>query len=77
MSASRINRRRAAHKSTGGMLHSIPAPVDPVGSAPQPLTSNTVALPSYGRGAVRVLQEKIKILCCLRSSYRVDAARAR
>jgi hypothetical protein len=35
--------RRVAHKSTGGILHSIPEPVDPVGNAPA-LFFNTVAL---------------------------------
>jgi hypothetical protein len=42
MTRNHIEPRRVAHKSTGGMLHSIPEPVDPVGNAP-PLTSNTVA----------------------------------
>jgi hypothetical protein len=34
--------RRVGHKSTGGILLSIPEPVDPVANA-APLTSNTVA----------------------------------
>jgi hypothetical protein len=34
--------RRVVHKSTGGILPSIPEPVDPVGNA-APLKSNTVA----------------------------------
>lgn len=29
----RVNQRRVAHKSTGGMFPSIPEPVDPVGNA--------------------------------------------
>src|SRR5208282_3099784 len=33
------------HKSTGGILHSIPVPVGLVGNAPHRLTSNTVASP--------------------------------
>ena len=36
---------RVVHKSTGGMLHQIPAPVDLVGNPPD-LTFNTVALPA-------------------------------
>ena len=40
----RLNRNRVAHKSTGGRLPAIPAPVDPVGNTPL-LTPNTVALP--------------------------------
>ncbi len=43
--------RRVAHKSTGGILLSLPEPVDPVGNAPDRLTPNTVAhltsWPSY------------------------------
>ena len=35
--------RRVVHKSTGGILPSIPEPVDAVGNA-APLKSNTVAL---------------------------------
>jgi len=35
----RLKRHGVAHKSTGGMLTPIPAPVDPVGNA---VTSNTV-----------------------------------
>ena len=35
--------RRVVHKSTGGILPSIPEPVDPVGNA-APLKSKTVAL---------------------------------
>ena len=34
--------RRVGHKSTGGILPSIPEPVDPVANA-APLKSNTVA----------------------------------
>jgi hypothetical protein len=34
--------RRVVHKSTSGILPSIPEPVDPVGNA-APLKSNTVA----------------------------------
>jgi hypothetical protein len=34
--------RRVVHQSTGGILPSIPKPVDPVGNA-TPLKSNTVA----------------------------------
>jgi hypothetical protein len=35
--------RRVVHKSIGGILPSIPEPVDPVGNA-APLKSNTVAV---------------------------------
>jgi hypothetical protein len=31
MTRNQIEPRRVAHKSTGGTLHSIPEPVDPVG----------------------------------------------
>jgi hypothetical protein len=41
----RLSHQRVAHKSTGGMLLSIPEPVDPVGNPPSHLTSNTVAHP--------------------------------
>jgi len=41
-------RRRGVHKSPGGILPSIPPPVDPVDDAPPPLTSSTVALPACG-----------------------------
>jgi len=33
-SRKKLNSRRVAHKSTAGMLYSIPEPVDPVGNAP-------------------------------------------
>ena len=38
-----LTMRRVGHKSTGGILPSIPEPVDPVANA-APLKSNTVAL---------------------------------
>ena len=41
----RLNRQRVAHKSTGGIPHPIPWPVDPVGNS---LSSYTVALPGKG-----------------------------
>jgi hypothetical protein len=40
----RVNDRRVAHKSTGGIPPKIPTPVGPVGNAPSHLTPNTVAL---------------------------------
>jgi hypothetical protein len=40
----RLNERRVAHKSTGGIPPKIPMPVGPVGNAPNHLTPNTVAL---------------------------------
>ena len=40
----RVNDRRVAHKSTGGIPPKIPTPVGPVGNAPNHLTPNTVAL---------------------------------
>ena len=39
----RVNDRRVAHKSTGGIPPKIPTPVGPVGNAPNHLTPNTVA----------------------------------
>jgi hypothetical protein len=60
MPNSRMNKRSSAansarlqvvaHKSTGGMLNSIPQPVDPVGNASDRLTNNTVALPRLNVG---------------------------
>ena len=38
-----LTRRRVVHKSTGGILPSVPEPVDAVGNA-APLKSNPVAL---------------------------------
>jgi hypothetical protein len=43
MPPTRVNRQSVAHKSTGGILPSIPEPVDPVGNALHNLTSITVA----------------------------------
>jgi hypothetical protein len=40
----RVNDRRVAHKSTGGIPPKIPTPVGSVGNAPNHLTTNTVAL---------------------------------
>jgi hypothetical protein len=54
----RLNRQRVAHKSTGGIPHPIPPPVDPVGNA---LTSYTVALPGQGE----VLEEALITLAML------------
>jgi hypothetical protein len=39
----RVNDRRVAHKSTGGIPPKIPTPVGSVGNAPNHLTTNTVA----------------------------------
>ncbi len=50
MPHSRLSHRRVVHKSTGGILPKIPAPVDLVGNAPPRLTPNTVALPE-GEGS--------------------------
>jgi hypothetical protein len=45
MRRSRVSRHRCVtHKSTGGILKPLPKPVDPVGNAPNHLTTNTVAL---------------------------------
>jgi hypothetical protein len=45
MRRSRVSRHRCVtHKSRGGILKSIPKPVDPMGNAPNHLTTNTVAL---------------------------------
>jgi len=49
----RVNDRRVAHKSTGGIPPKIPTPVGPVGNAPNHLTPNTVAL--YGVANTTVL----------------------
>jgi hypothetical protein len=40
----RVNDRRVAHKSTGGIPPKIPTPVGSVGNAPNHLTPNTIAL---------------------------------
>ena len=58
----RLNRHRVAHKSTGGILHSIPEPVDPVGNAPSNLrllTSNTVASRGSQAVSVRLLELEV------------------
>jgi hypothetical protein len=48
MRRSRVSSHRCfTHKSTGGILKPIREPVDPVGNAPNHLTSNTVALFLY------------------------------
>jgi len=44
----RMKHRRVVHKSTAGILKSIPEAVDLVGNPPPGLTENTVALPSAG-----------------------------
>lgn len=48
----RSPQERVVHKSAGGMLTSIPEPVDLVGTAPS-LTSNTVAQPALRAGLSR------------------------
>ena len=53
-SRTHVERRRVVHKSTGGTLHSIPEPVDPVGNAPY-LTFNTVARVEGGLDSARAL----------------------
>ena len=42
----RMKHRRVVHKSTAGILNSIPEAVDPVANPPPGLTENTVAPPS-------------------------------
>jgi hypothetical protein len=57
----RVNERRVAHKSTGGIPPKISTPVGPVGNAPNHLTPNTVALSaneSLSPGLIRVLCTK-------------------
>ncbi len=49
----KLNTRRVVHKSTGGMLNSIPEPVGLVGNAPSSLTSNTVALSIWWREGLK------------------------
>jgi hypothetical protein len=51
----KLNARRVVHKSTGGMLNSIPEPVGLVGNAPSSLTSNTVALSILWREGLKEL----------------------
>jgi len=41
----RMKQRRVVHKSTAGILTTIPEAVDLVGNSPPGLTNNTVALP--------------------------------
>ena len=43
-----LKHRRVVHKSTAGILTSIPEAVDLVGNPPPGLTDNTVALPLAG-----------------------------
>jgi hypothetical protein len=43
-----MKQRRVVHKSTAGILTTIPEAVDLVGNSPPGLTNNTVALPSQG-----------------------------
>ena len=43
MPSRRLTHRRVVHKSTAGMLHSIPEAVGLVGNPPPDLTQNTVA----------------------------------
>ena len=47
----KLKGRRVVHKSTGGTLHAIPQPVDPVGNAPSS-PFNTVAHPPHRRRCV-------------------------
>jgi hypothetical protein len=48
MSNPGLKHRRVVHKSTAGILKSIPEAVGPVGNPPPGLTNNTVALPLRG-----------------------------
>ena len=43
MPSSRMKQRRVVHKSTAGILTTIPEAVDLVGNSPPGLTNNTVA----------------------------------
>ena len=54
MSHPRVKHRLVVHKSTAGILKSIPEAVDLVGNPPQGLTNNTVALPLLCGGDERV-----------------------
>jgi len=67
MTRNQTEPRRVAHKSTGGTLHSIPEPVDPVGNAPS-LTFNTVARVEGGLDSARALTTNTVAVCALRSS---------
>lgn len=53
MSNARMKHRRVVHKSTAGMLKSIPAAVGLVGNPSQGLTNNTVAPPLFDTGEGR------------------------
>jgi hypothetical protein len=54
----RVNDRRVAHKSTGGIPPKIPTPVGSVGNSPNHLTPNTVALSaSQALRTLRILQK--------------------
>jgi hypothetical protein len=49
MPNARLKHRRVVHKSTAGILETIPEAVGLVGNTPQDLTENTVALPFFAR----------------------------
>ena len=69
MTRNQTEPRRVAHKSTGGVLHSIPEPVDPVGNAPS-LTFNTVASVEGGLDSARALTTNTVAVCgALRQSH--------
>jgi len=67
----RLKRHSVTHKSTGGMLTSIPAPVDPVGNA---VTSNTVALPVAGEAPFGPMIHRRFGRACRRAFGRADCS---
>ena len=66
----RVNDRRVAHKSTGGIPPKIPTPVDPVGNAPNHLTPNTVALSATESVNFAYILEKGETPYGMRPSFR-------
>jgi hypothetical protein len=52
----RVNERRVAHKSTGGIPPKIPTPVGSVGNAPNHLTPKTVALSASESWSLGILR---------------------
>ena len=77
-SRTHVERRCVVHKSTGGTLHSIPEPVDPVGNAPY-LTFDTVARVEGELDSARALTTNTVALSAARaarSPRRAESAHA-
>lgn len=73
MRDARIKHGRVVHKSTAGILNSIPAAVDPVGNPPPALTGNTVALPPGKRIRVAVPLTGVGAFGAFRDMQTIDA----